>query len=56
MSATSTDWSEEARRARALGFDGKWALHPSQLEPLNAVFSPSQEEFDRADGDPCRPR
>ncbi|MGI8593381.1 MAG: HpcH/HpaI aldolase/citrate lyase family protein [Solirubrobacteraceae bacterium] len=38
----------EARRAYALGFDGKWALHPSQVEPLNEVFSPRQEDVDRA--------
>ncbi len=38
----------EARRAYALGFDGKWALHPSQIEPLNEVFSPRQEDVDRA--------
>jgi citrate lyase subunit beta / citryl-CoA lyase len=38
----------EAGRARALGFDGKWALHPSQIDPLNEVFSPAQEEVDRA--------
>ncbi|HJW69725.1 MAG TPA: CoA ester lyase [Candidatus Binatia bacterium] len=37
-----------AQQARALGYDGKWALHPGQLDPLNAVFAPSQEEFDRA--------
>jgi citrate lyase subunit beta / citryl-CoA lyase len=38
----------EAGRARALGFDGKWALHPSQIDPLNEAFSPAQEEVDRA--------
>ena len=38
----------EAGYARALGFDGKWALHPSQIEPLNEVFSPTQDEVDRA--------
>jgi citrate lyase subunit beta / citryl-CoA lyase len=38
----------EAERSRALGFDGKWAVHPSQLDPLNEVFSPRQEEVDRA--------
>jgi citrate lyase subunit beta/citryl-CoA lyase len=38
----------EARRARALGFDGKWALHPSQIDPLNDVFSPQPEELERA--------
>jgi malyl-CoA/(S)-citramalyl-CoA lyase len=31
-------------RARALGFDGKWAIHPSQIECLNEVFSPSAVE------------
>ncbi len=38
----------EAGRARALGFDGKWALHPAQIEPINAAFSPAQAEVDRA--------
>ena len=38
----------EASSARALGYDGKWAIHPSQLDPLNEVFSPTQEEFERA--------
>lgn len=33
-----------ARRARGLGFDGKWAIHPAQVEPLNAVFAPSATE------------
>jgi citrate lyase subunit beta/citryl-CoA lyase len=37
-----------ARRALAHGFDGKWAIHPRQLEPLNAVFTPSPEEVERA--------
>jgi citrate lyase subunit beta/citryl-CoA lyase len=37
-----------AHRARTLGYDGKWALHPAQLDALNAIFAPSQEEFDRA--------
>jgi citrate lyase subunit beta/citryl-CoA lyase len=37
-----------AVRARALGYDGKWALHPSQIDVLNEVFTPPQEEFDRA--------
>ncbi|MDQ6749821.1 MAG: CoA ester lyase [Actinomycetota bacterium] len=39
---------EEALRARALGYDGKWALHPTQVAPLNEIFGPSQEEFDRS--------
>jgi len=37
-----------ARLARTLGYDGKWALHPSQIESLNDAFSPTREEFDRA--------
>jgi citrate lyase subunit beta/citryl-CoA lyase len=37
-----------AVRAKALGYDGKWAVHPSQIEVLNEVFTPTQEEFDRA--------
>ena len=33
-----------ARAARELGFDGKWAIHPAQVAPLNAAFAPSVEE------------
>jgi citrate lyase subunit beta/citryl-CoA lyase len=33
-----------AARARELGFDGKWALHPAQIEPLNELFSPTEEQ------------
>jgi citrate lyase subunit beta/citryl-CoA lyase len=40
---------EMAERARALGYDGKWALHPGQIDVLNEVFTPSQEEFDKAE-------
>jgi citrate lyase subunit beta/citryl-CoA lyase len=39
---------EFSRRTQILGFDGKWALHPDQVAILNDVFSPSQEQFDRA--------
>jgi citrate lyase subunit beta / citryl-CoA lyase len=35
-------------RTKTLGYDGKWALHPDQVEILNEVFSPTQEQFDRA--------
>jgi len=34
----------------ALGYDGKWAIHPSQLDTLNATFSPTSEEVERARG------
>jgi citrate lyase subunit beta/citryl-CoA lyase len=37
-----------SRRTQVLGFDGKWALHPDQVAILNEVFSPTQEQFDRA--------
>ena len=37
-----------ARRAAALGYDGKWVLHPDQIAPCNAAFTPSQEQFDKA--------
>ena len=40
---------EMALRARALGYDGKWALHPGQVDVLNEVFTPTQDEFDKAD-------
>jgi citrate lyase subunit beta / citryl-CoA lyase len=36
------------QRTRILGYDGKWALHPDQVTILNEVFSPTQEQFDRA--------
>jgi citrate lyase subunit beta / citryl-CoA lyase len=40
---------EMSKRARALGYDGKWALHPGQVDVLNEVFTPTQEEFDKAE-------
>ena len=33
----------------ALGFDGKWVLHPGQIETVNAAFSPGQAEYDQAE-------
>ena len=41
---------DAAASAAALGYDGKWVIHPSQVEPVNAAFSPSQREYDRAEG------
>ena len=35
-------------QARSFGFDGKTLIHPSQVEPCNAVFAPSAEEVDAA--------
>jgi citrate lyase subunit beta/citryl-CoA lyase len=39
---------EFSMRAQILGFDGKWALHPDQVTILNELFSPTQEQFERA--------
>jgi citrate lyase subunit beta/citryl-CoA lyase len=37
-----------ARQAAALGYDGKWAIHPSQVPVANEVFSPTADEVDEA--------
>ena len=59
IDAFDTPWFEyldldgletSARRARLLGFDGKTAIHPSQVPTLNRVFSPTPEEIERARG------
>lgn len=41
-------FTEAANSSAALGYDGKWVLHPGQVEAGNAAFSPTQENFDRA--------
>ena len=38
----------EARQGREMGFDGKTLIHPSQVEPANAVFGPSDAEVEHA--------
>lgn len=35
---------EPARRAAVLGFEGKWAIHPSQIPLANEVYTPTQAE------------
>jgi citrate lyase subunit beta/citryl-CoA lyase len=37
-----------ARRAAALGYEGKWAIHPSQIALANEVFTPTEAEVERA--------
>ena len=37
-----------ARRAAALGCEGKWAIHPSQVALCNEIFTPSEKEVNRA--------
>jgi citrate lyase beta subunit len=39
---------EETRRVQALGFTGKLAIHPRQVAPIQAVFTPTVEEVARA--------
>jgi len=38
-----------AGRSAALGFDGKWVLHPGQIDAANEVYSPTQEDYDHAE-------
>lgn len=40
----------QARRSAALGCEGKWGIHPSQLDLANRIFCPSDVEVDRARG------
>jgi citrate lyase subunit beta/citryl-CoA lyase len=42
-------FAEVARRSRLLGFDGKWALHPDQIDICNESYAPTQAEFERAE-------
>ena len=51
-------WGQEMRAVHrrlvdaldALGLDGKWTIHPAQIEVVNAIFTPTQEQFDHAEG------
>jgi citrate lyase subunit beta / citryl-CoA lyase len=38
-----------ARRALEHGYDGKWVIHPSQIDPVNFLFTPSPAELERAE-------
>lgn len=38
-----------AGRSAALGFDGKWVLHPGQIDAANEVYSPRQVDYDHAE-------
>ncbi len=42
-------YREVAQRAAALGFDGKWVLHPGQVEASNEIFAPSQDDYDHSE-------
>jgi citrate lyase subunit beta/citryl-CoA lyase len=39
---------DDAHRAAALGFDGKFAIHPAQIAPIHAAFTPPAVEVERA--------
>jgi len=39
-----------ARRTAALGYDGKWVIHPSQIETVNRLYSPDPAMYARAEG------
>jgi len=41
-------FAAQARRSAVLGCEGKWAIHPSQVDVVNQIFSPSEEEVTRA--------
>jgi citrate lyase subunit beta/citryl-CoA lyase len=41
-------YKDGARRAAALGCEGKWAIHPSQVSLANEVFSPPEAEITKA--------
>jgi citrate lyase subunit beta/citryl-CoA lyase len=38
-----------AGRSAALGYDGKWVLHPDQIAAGNEIFSPRQADYDHAE-------
>jgi citrate lyase subunit beta/citryl-CoA lyase len=44
----SEAYTREAERAFVLGMVGKWAIHPSQIEAANAVFTPAEEALANA--------
>lgn len=42
-------YKDACRRGAALGMEGKWAIHPSQIELANEIYSPTAKEVDRAE-------
>jgi len=43
-------FAAEARQGREMGFDGKTLIHPTQVEPANEIFAPSEADVERAQG------
>jgi len=46
--AVDDAFTAAAERARDMGFDGKWAIHPAQVASLNGLFTPTAEEVEHA--------
>jgi len=46
--ADAEGFAAACRQGRELGFDGKTVIHPQQIDPANAAFSPTVEEIARA--------
>ncbi|MGI8874582.1 MAG: HpcH/HpaI aldolase/citrate lyase family protein [Egibacteraceae bacterium] len=46
--ADADGYRESATRAKLLGIDGKWCIHPSQVAIANEVFTPSSDQFEFA--------
>ena len=46
--ANAEGFAAEARQAKAFGFDGKTLIHPSQVEPCNAIFAPPADSVKQA--------
>jgi len=46
--AVDEGFTAAAERARDMGFDGKWAIHPAQVGALNALFTPTEEQVEHA--------
>ena len=42
-------YTRVSERSAALGFDGKWVLHPDQIAAANEIFSPRQDDYDHAE-------
>jgi citrate lyase subunit beta/citryl-CoA lyase len=42
-------YREVAQRTKILGYDGKWVLHPGQIDVANEIYAPTQAEYERAE-------
>nr|WSZ19754.1 CoA ester lyase [Streptomyces canus] len=49
LGVAADEWfAEHVHHAAQLGFDGKWVIHPGQIQPVNEAFTPTEEEMERA--------